>query len=136
MTIERRASVLICDDVLFGVTGKVFLQGVYQSDITIHGDELTINQLVFYFMVETPIDRPFQRISLSVTFPETPPAYMEIPLTEMPTNSERPRIILRAPFVLQQIVLRPGKIEIKAITESDELNAGDFWISSLKRLSA
>jgi hypothetical protein len=130
--IRRSASVIVCDDILIGLTGKVHLQGVYPSDITIPGDVLSINQLVFYFTAETPKDKPFKKLVLKVTPPGAGPTQIEIPLSSVSqvSNPERPKMILRAPLLMQQVLLRPGKIEAKVITESEELDAGGIWISS------
>jgi hypothetical protein len=134
--IPRTASVLVCDEILFALNGKVFLQGVYASDITIPGDELTLGQLVFYFTVETPKKNPFKKVTLRVEPPNMPPAQFEIPIETIPqvSNPTRPKMMLRAPVLLQQIVLRPGKIETKVITESEELDAGGIWITSVPKV--
>jgi hypothetical protein len=130
---ERRASVIVCDDILFSITGKVFLQGVYQTDITIPGDELTIGQFIFYFTVETPKENPFKKITLSVLLPGGTPNQFEVPLASIaPTlNPNRPKMVLRSPFLIQQPILRPGKIETKVITESGEIDAGGAWMVSV-----
>lgn len=134
--ILRTASVLVCDEILFAMTGKVFLQGVYTTDITIPGDELNVPQLVFYFSAETPKENPFKKLILKVLPPEGQPSQLEIPLATIPPalNLSRPKMILRAPLLLQQLVLRPGKIETKVITESEELDAGGIWITSVSKV--
>lgn len=43
MKIQRTASVIVCDEILFSLTGKSFLNGVYTGDITIPGDQLAVN---------------------------------------------------------------------------------------------
>jgi hypothetical protein len=133
--IQRTASVIVCDDILFGLTGKIFLNGVYTSDITIPGDQLSLNQLVFYFTIETPKSKPFKRIILNVTPPYTPAAQYDVPIESVApiVNQDRPKMILRAPLLMQQLVLRPGKIETMVITESEELDAGGIWITSVPK---
>jgi hypothetical protein len=135
MKVERRASVIVCDEILFALTGKVFLQGVYSSDITIPGQEISLPQLVFYFTAETSKENPFKKMTLRVVPPDTPPAQLEIPIETIPQaiNPDRPKMILRAPIVLQQILLKPGKIETTVITEGEELDAGGIWIMSLRK---
>ena len=66
MKIIRTASMIVCDDILFGLTGKAFLQGVYTGDITIHGNALAVPQLIFYFTVETSKEKPFKKMTLKV----------------------------------------------------------------------
>jgi hypothetical protein len=135
MSGERRAYVLVCDDILFALSGKAYLQGVYTNDITILGDELTLPQLAFYFTVETAKEKPFSNITLKVIPPGMPAAQVEIPVQSFPqaVNPERPKMILRAPVLLQQIVLRPGKIQTFVVTETEELDAGGIWVMSLPR---
>ncbi|OAF11769.1 hypothetical protein AYJ54_07875 [Bradyrhizobium centrolobii] len=135
MSIERRASVVVCDDVLVAMNGKVFLNGVYTSDIAVPAEGLTVGQLVFYFTAETPKDNPFQKITLKVTPPGAVPAVLDIPLENLPplSNPERPKMFVRAPILLQQIQLRPGKIETTVLTEAgEELDAGGVWVSVLQ----
>jgi hypothetical protein len=133
--IKRVASVLVCDDVLFGITGKAYLNGVYTGDITIPGDELTINQLVFYFTVETPKQKPIHFATLRVTPPGTTPTELHVPLlpAQASVNPARPQIIIRAPLVVQQLVLKPGKIETVVIADGDELDAGGIWIITVPK---
>jgi hypothetical protein len=136
MKVQRRASVMVCDEILFGLTGKVYLQGVYTADITIPGGELHVNQLIFYFTAETSKEKPFKKITLKVVAPEMPPAQFELPTVEvLPqiANDARPKMIMRAPLLMQQLVLKPGKIETTVITESEELDAGGIWVVSVPK---
>jgi hypothetical protein len=121
---------------LFGLTGKMYLNGVYATDITIPGDELSINQLVFYFTAETPKERPFRSITLKVTLPGNDPTLLPVPiLSPAVVNPDRPKMVLRAPLLAQQLILRPGKIETIVVTEKEELDAGGFWITSVPKLN-
>ncbi len=135
MKIQRTASVIVCDEILFSLTGKSFLNGVYTGDITIPGDQLAVNQLVFYFTIETPKSKPFEKVILKVVPPYVPPAEFIVPFDTVQQfiNKERPKIILRAPLLMQQLVLRPGKIETTVITESEELDAGGVWIANFPK---
>jgi hypothetical protein len=132
----RTASVLVCDEVLFNITGKAFLQGVYPIDITIPGNELSLGQLVFYFSIETDRKNPIKTLALKVVPPGEKPSQLEVSLATVPppsVNPDRPRMMLRAPLLVQQMVLRPGKIETKVITELEELDAGGIWIISVPK---
>jgi hypothetical protein len=133
--VARTASVLVCDDLLYGLTGKVLLQGVYTTDITIPGDELLVQQLVFYFSAQTPKENPFKSITLQVTPPVGDPAQLIVPVLAIPafTNPNRDVMIFRAPILVQQWLLRPGKIETTVITESGELDAGGIWVASVSK---
>jgi hypothetical protein len=133
--ISRTASVLVCDEILFALNGKAFLQGVYTGDITIPGSELALPQLVFYFSAETSKEQPFKKLTLKVVLPEMPPALFEIEIESTPQaiNPDRPKMRLRAPLLIQQVILRPGKIETSVITEAEELDAGGIWIMSVPK---
>ena len=128
---SRTASVIVADDLLIGVVGKFYLHGIYPTDIAIPGDELSINQLVFYFSAETPKENPFKTIILKATFPGGDLRQFVLPILQ-PTivNPDRPKMVVRAPLLAQQLILRPGKIETVVITETEELDAGGFWITS------
>lgn len=135
MNVERRASVIVCDDILFGLTGKVFLQGVYTTDITIPGGEISLPQLAFYFTAETSKKNPFKKMVLRVIPPGMPPTHFEVPIeaVQQTVNPDRPKTIVRAPLLMQQILLKPGKIETSVITEFEELDAGGVWIMSVPK---
>ena len=45
----RQAMVLIADEILFNLYGKVFLHGVYNNDLIIPRDPSGSPQLIFYF---------------------------------------------------------------------------------------
>jgi hypothetical protein len=111
------------------------LQGVYTGDITIPGDGLSLPQLVFYFTVETAKKDPLKSVTLKVIPPGMPAAQFEIPIQSLPQihNPDRPKMMLRAPLLIQQILLRPGKIETTVITEAGELDAGGIWVTSVPK---
>src|SRR5579872_480683 len=128
---ERSASVLVCDNILFDVTGKAYLHGLYPGDITMPGDELLVNQLVFYFTIQAPKTTkmtPFEIVTLRVTPPGATMSELSIPVANLvhAPNPNRPFMILRAPLLIQQLVLRPGKIETKVIVDGEEIDAGGF----------
>jgi hypothetical protein len=135
MTIERRAFVIVCDELLFSVTNKTYLNGIYATDIAIPGDELMLNQLVFYFTVETSKEKPLSTIILRVTPPGGKSTEQEINVEAIPSilNPSRPKMILRAPLLVQQILIRPGKIETIVIADGDELDAGGIWVTSVSK---
>lgn len=135
MTTERRAYVVVCDELLFSITNKLYLNGVYSTDITIPGDDLMLNQLVFYFTVETPKENPPSTIILRAVPPGGKFTELEINVQAVPQvpNPGRPKMILRAPLLVQNILIRPGKIETSAIVDGEELDAGGIWITSVPK---
>jgi hypothetical protein len=134
---DRRASVVACDNILFDVTGKIYLHGLYPADITIPGDELIVNQLMFYFTLLTPKERPFKNVTLKVTPPQQKTVELQIPVAAVQhvKNPDRPMMILRAPLLVQQLVLMLGKIETKAFADDEELDAGGIWVTTVPKLT-
>jgi len=127
---DRSASVIVCDDFTWSLTGKANLIGVYVQDILIPSVELPINQMVFFFTVQTGADDPFQHLALKVNFPGDEPIIQPIPISvpESPRPVERTKLFFRLPILVQQRILRPGKIATSVIHERGELDAGGVWI--------
>jgi hypothetical protein len=139
MTPERKAFALVCDDLMHSLTGKVSLSGVYVQDIVIPGPALLLNQLVFFFTVETPREKPFQSLTFKVSLPGNPPREQSVPIVvnEMSIGDpRRKRITFRQAMLLQQVVLMPGRIETSVIHEEGELDAGGIWIMTFEELNA
>ena len=127
----RQVSVLVADDALYNLTGKLFLQGVYVTEIIIPSDPANVPQLVFMFLIETDITDPFKSLTLQVTLPGESPVNSFIPI--LPGASQilppgRTKIHYRWPLIVQMPVLRQGKIDAKIIHESGELGANAPWI--------
>jgi hypothetical protein len=78
----------------------------------------------------TPKERPFKKITLKVSPFGTSATEFNLPIESIPQsmNPTRPKMIVRVPVLVQQIMLRPGKIETTVITESEELDAGGIWV--------
>ncbi|MBN9039838.1 MAG: hypothetical protein J0H38_01005 [Rhizobiales bacterium] len=127
---ERKASVIVCDEFTWSLTGKANFFGVYVQDIVIPIPEVTINQMVFFFSVETDANDPFKQVELKVEFPGSPPFTQPIAMDAlpMPPPAGRTKITYRFPIMLQQRVLRPGRIATSVIHERGELSAGGVWI--------
>jgi hypothetical protein len=127
--IPRYASVLICDEILFSLTGKTNLLGAYVTDIAIPANPTLVNQLIFYFTIETDIQDLFTSLTLHVTLPGSAPVIQSIPVIQIgPAEPSRQRWTMRWPLMLPQVLLRPGRIEAKVIHEKGELIAGTPWI--------
>jgi len=128
--IPRHASLFICDEILFSLTGKFNLLGAYTSDLTIPNDPTVGAQLVFYFVIETDVSDPYKSLRIEVTLPETAPIVQAIPVVPQiaPILPDRPRWTMRWPLLIPQPVLHPGRIVAKVIHEKGELIAGAPWI--------
>jgi hypothetical protein len=126
-----QAMVLVADEVLYTMFGKVYLNGVFTGDITIFADPTVATQLIFMFFLETDIDEPFTSLALQVTLPGNSPVQVEVPV--VPPPSPRPhgrtRQFYRWPLVIQTPTLRPGRIEAKAIHDKGEIVASAPWIT-------
>jgi hypothetical protein len=132
---ERKASVFLCDEALFSLSGKITISGMYTQDLVVAGNEQQIGQLVFFFTIETPKSEPFKSLTLKVVFPGSDPIEAPTPTAVIPTASANPRrksIIHRAPLLIPQPILRPGRIVASVIHESGEIEAGGFWVVTLE----
>jgi hypothetical protein len=135
MSDDRRASCLVCDDVLFSVNGKFTAIGIYSSDIVIPVDPTTVPQLVFLFDIACPRDDVFQTLIAQVTFPEQEPRRITIPFLPAIVQQsalaqpDRTHVFSRWPFLISQPVLKPGRLESKIVHEKGELVAAYNWIT-------
>jgi hypothetical protein len=127
--IPRHASVIICDEMLYSLSGKFNFLGAYPSDLTIPADPTTSAQLIFYFVIEADVTDPYKSLRMEITLPEQTPVVQQMPvIPTVPVHPDRPRWTLRWPIVIPQPTLRPGRIVAKVIHESGELIAGTPWI--------
>jgi hypothetical protein len=125
---SRHATVIICDEILFSLTGKFNILGNYTADLSIPQNPTQLPQLVFLFLIETDATDPFQSLSLRVAFPDSEPIKHSIPTFANPVTLERPRSTIRWPLLIPQPSLRPGPIEAKVIHEKGELIAATPWV--------
>ena len=119
---ERRASILVSDDFYYSIAGKVTLSGVYIQDIVIPAVDTPISQIVFYFSIETPKERPFKIVTIKIEFPGLEPKITPIPVFPRvyPSDPNRTKITIKQPILIQQILLNPGKVQATVIHEDFE----------------
>jgi hypothetical protein len=131
MSEERRASIIVSDDLYYAIAGKVTLSGIYIQDIVIPFAGAAINQLVFFATIETPKNRPFKSVSMKIQFPNIPPNITPIPVFPRVRASDpsRTKIVIKQPILVQQILLHPGKVQATVIHEDGEIDAGSIWIA-------
>lgn len=129
---ERKASMVVCDEVFFNMMGKTTISGMYTSDIGIPVSELSVPQLIFFFFLECSVNDPFKFLQLRVAFPGSPLNELNVPLggMPMPTDPSRNIISLKQPFLIQNPTLRPGPIQTSVWHDKGELDAGRIWIKS------
>ena len=136
---DRFVAVLVADEIYYNLHGKAILQGIYNADITLASESQQANQLVFFFMIETDIANPFRALQVQVTLPGNEPVLNHVPVQwPMPlvASSERKKIFVKWPLLIPAPMLRPGRIEAKAIHEDGELIAAAPWIVSPQTVTA
>lgn len=137
---ERHASMIVADELLTSMNGKQVLSGIYTADIVIPYGGVAPPQLVFYFIIETDINDPFDRITIELALPGEPPISIPSPQIEpppQPTGQEkRSRQILRVPALLNFPRLNAGKIHAKIIHDKGEINVAAPWIVDLSATGA
>ncbi len=127
---DRQATVLLADDMAVSLVGKINLTGIYTSDIFIPLEAVTVAQLVFLFSLETDLNDQFQHIKLQITLPGEPPKEMNVPILPAAYVPGRTRLLMRHPFLIQQVVLRPGPIEARVIHDKGQIEITSLpWIS-------
>jgi hypothetical protein len=123
---------LVCDEVLYSLTGKVNLLGIYTTDIGIPRESHLAPQLAFFFSLEGSIDeQPQAPMMLEVVLPGGGGATLEVP-RQPPLNSPqsgRTKWYLRIPVLAQQAVLRSGRIVGKVKCGADEMSVYGPWIT-------
>jgi hypothetical protein len=128
---DRFATVLVADEIYYNLHGKAILQGIYNADIGISSEEQRAQQLIFFFMVETDIQNPFRSLQVRVTLPGNDPVVSPVPILwpwPQGVPPDRVRMFIKWPLLIPSPVLRPGRIEAKAIHESGEISAAVPWI--------
>lgn len=126
----RQATVLVSDDLLVSLNGKLTIVGVYTGDILIPSEPLSLPQLVFLFVIEGTADDLPRTLTLEVCLPGGRP--MQYPIAVPPTGLQiaegRKRWILKMPFPISPAVLRSGRIEAKVIHEKGEILVRAPWV--------
>lgn len=125
----RQAFVLIADEALFSLTGKIHINGWYTADITIPSDGTMLAQLIFLFVIQTDVRDPFKSLAVEVTMPGGHIVRSSVALpANIVNNPERNSMTYRVPLIVRQTKLHAGKIEAKVIHEKGELDVVTPWI--------
>jgi hypothetical protein len=126
---DRQASVLVSDELYITLLGKFVVHGVYTTDIVIPTEQTAAPQLIFLFQIGTDIGDLFEKLQVQVTLPGEPPRTMAIPVGPVTPTPERTRWLIHWPLLVQQAILRPGRIEVKVIHERGEILVSAPWIT-------
>jgi hypothetical protein len=109
------ATVVVCDEMLISLTGKMNIFGIYTGDITIASEEQKIAQLVVIFHIECDLAAPPRALSVEVRLPGEPVIQNNIPPIVPPATPQRTKWVFRWPILIQQPTLRAGRIETKIV---------------------
>jgi len=128
----RQAFVIVCDDLLVSLSGKMTVIGVYTNDLGIPSEEHRVNQLVFLFIIEGDLNDPLKSLKVRVKMPSGSSGEGEIlvPSDAFPDAPGRKRWIARLPLVMPFPILTPGKIEATVIHDQGEIEVVTPWIVS------
>jgi hypothetical protein len=131
--VDLRANAFACDDILMSVSGKINIIGLYGGDILIPAPGALLNQLVFFFTIEWAKEDPIEKITLKITLPNTEARQMEA-IFQLPAHlkndPKKKRVTLRHPFVMQNVLLYPGRIECLVATDKGEVETAPLWITT------
>jgi|GEM_PF-3869908 len=130
----RQASLVVCDELYFNMTGKLTVQGMYTGDIFISGAEAATTQLVFLFILDCDIAERPNIIRLQVTLPGDLPRESIPPLaltTTTPVLTDRSKLTYKLPFLYALPTLRVGRISAKVIFDQEEVSVVAPWISPI-----
>ena len=127
---SRRATFLVCDEILFSLHGKLFPNGVYSADIGIPTSELIIPQLAFLFIIEMPIDDEATTILVRVELPDRVSSAQGSHPVAHPAHIEgRSTFLHKVPLLMPNPILTPGPIKGFVDFGDEEIVAGEQWIT-------
>lgn len=127
------ANLVVCDDLLYSLNGKITLLGMYTGDIGIPTNPQAAGQMVFFFILQGDLsERPTKLVTLEVTLPGEVSKTMTIPppIFADPMPVGRTKWFMRHPFLVAPAILRPGRIVAKVIYDNTEIVLGAPWITS------
>jgi hypothetical protein len=115
---DRQATMIVADDWVTTISGKVNISGIYGTDISIPVDPFTASQLVFAFIIETSPEDPYQSLEIRVTLPGGDTRNLHLPISRFKDGeADKIRWCLKYPLLFANPILRPGPIEAKVIHE-------------------
>jgi hypothetical protein len=128
--VERHAFVVVCDDLRVEINQKLIFIGVYPNHIAIPLDPFPIRQLVFYFVAESDIDDVMVPSAFEVILPGQERIRIAVPPVVAPTppHDTFTRWAVKFPMLIQNPILKPGKILAKVLHNKGEITATCPWI--------
>jgi hypothetical protein len=127
---ERQAVILVSDDLLISLSGKLTALGIYTGDIAIQTTPAAVSQLAALFVIECDAADPFQSLTLEVLLPgEAEPRKLPYAVLRPPPPQGRTKLIYRVPFLLQNLRLMPGQIKARVIHERGSIDLSGPWVT-------
>lgn len=115
---SRQATVVVADDALYSLSGKLNLSGVYGTDISIPFDPTHAAQLIFCFIIEAEPDDPYQQIVVRVELPGGDSRQMQLAMhTFVSGEADKIRWCVKYPLLFQAPALKPGPILASVLHE-------------------
>jgi hypothetical protein len=131
--VKIKASVFACDEVTVSLNGKLNAFGIYNTDITIPTDSFLMAQMIFVFLIDFKLQSSLPELKLHVKFPGD--AVRETVLSPPPIEKlavlGRKNVKITYPFLLNNIELKAGNIEVKVFNEDEEILAGGLVVTSV-----
>jgi hypothetical protein len=124
---------LVCDDLLYTITGKLNLIGIYTTDIGIPVEAHVAAQMIFLFNIEGDLsEQPKDGLHFELQMPgeEAKTLTVPVPVLTAPAAPGRTRWFARIPFLVQPVVLRAGQIKATIKHEpGEDIAVAGPWIT-------
>lgn len=142
---ERYIETIFCDDIRHEVNGKISFIGVYSGKLFVHDFPITLPKLCLDIKIRTPIDLPFEELTISVFKDDE--VLEEIIIdkeqckeaNEAINNGSDEFRVLSAAFQLIFSPIefeRPCKLRVRAQTESEEIKGLALQIEKIPQKQA
>lgn len=137
MSAERHIFSLFADDIRHEINGKVSLIGMYQGGMNIAGKlPVSIPKLVISTYINTPVDQPFQEISIDLMLNDQvlqnltpPPQAVQDMQDSIPQYSDTRMISMLMVLVLQPLnVTEEGRLFVRATLDGKTLEGNALRI--------
>lgn len=140
MTTSRFVYVTYCDDIRQEVGNKLSFMGCYSADLLLNrveGGAAVLPKLCAHVRVVTPIDQPFEALSVRALFNDEQVAEVSVPPGQLPTRSAEGGIpsdsvsavvefsLTFSPFAVGE---DGGKLRIVALTEGGEIRGNSLRV--------
>lgn len=132
MSVERNIFCLFADDIRHEVNGKVSLIGMYQGGMNVAGPlPVPLPKLVIQTYINTPLDQPFQEVSVDLMFNDqvlqnfSPPAQSVKDMQgNLPQFADSRLISMLMVLVLQPFnVTEEGRLYVRAHLDGEVLES-------------